>query len=174
MKRLKAGIGKCWWAYQERGIFVLLGPDPVKSLILSSQHPILQLPLLRYSKVTLVKQFLWKRTSILSELLFSRRPEQKRRTLPIRQVSEFGKVQQLQQIARHAGPQSAPTCVEPTRTELNGVKFFAAAANQAHSSVPQLVSSVEEHKRIRAPNLQLQLARHCLVIRKFLISAAQY
>jgi len=71
------------------------------------------------------------------------------------------------------------TCVEPTRTELNGVKFFAAAANQAHGPVPQLVSTVEERKQIRAPNLQLPTRSSSSLLKwyqkkKILISAAQY
>ena len=45
MKRLKAaGIGKGWWAYQERGIFVLLGPDPVKRSQANTQSSSLRYP----------------------------------------------------------------------------------------------------------------------------------
>jgi len=131
----------------------LLGPDPVKRSQANTQSSSL-----RYYEATLVKQFLWKRTSILSD--YSPPEDQNRNEGPYR----FGSLANSAKCNSSSKSREAwrptvriqpSTCVEPTRTELNGVEFFAAAANQAHGPVPQLVSTVEERKQIRAPNLQL-------------------
>jgi hypothetical protein len=87
---------------------------------------------------------------------------QKRRTLPIWQVGEFRKSATAPAPAnrRPGVPQSAaPTCVEPTRTELIGVKFLRWQQIKRTISFPSWFprwSSINKSgSRELSPNLQL-------------------